>query len=156
MKYTFVLDKCVIRFAQGLYGENDIEDFTSAHLLLEICKNCHRIAVDPDTMKSYYKITSTEKGNQTTKLQVAKILEHLYHNNQKHKIIEKIPKYPLEDQVPEEDRNLVGLAVISQAFFVTADRRLRKILESIELPTRTNIRILNPQEAMEYAQSIDP
>lgn len=157
MKYTFVLDECVVLFAQNFSDQYGNEDFKSAHLVISIADNCHKIAVNDYLMKKYYEKTSDiEHIKQTVSFKVIRIIRYMLKDSDKHKYIAFIPNYPFENEIPSDDLPIVKTAVHAQAIFVTSDRRLRQKIEELELPQRHNIKVLCPEEALMYAQQKDP
>ena len=157
MKYTFVLDESVILFAQNFSDQYGNEDFKSAHLVISIADNCHKIAINDYLTKKYYEKTSDiERIKQAVSFKVIRILKYMLKNPDKNVYLAFIPNYPFENEIPSDDLPIVKTAVRAQAIFVTADGRLRQKIEELELPQRHNIKVLYPEEALTYAQQKDP
>lgn len=157
MKYTFVLDECVVLFAQNFSDQYGNEDFKSAHLVMSIADNCHKIAVNDYLMKKYYeKISDIERKRQTVSFKVIRIIKHMLKNPNKNVYLAFIPNFPFENEIPSDDLPIVKTAVHSQAIFVTVDGKLKQKIEELGLPKRHNIKVVHPKEALTYAQQKDP
>jgi len=157
MKYTFVLDECVVLSAQNFSDQHGNEDFKSAHLVISIAENCHKIAVNDYLMKKYYeKISDVDSIRQPVSFKVIRIIKHMLKNPNKNVYLAFIPNYPFENEIPSDDLPIVKTAVHTQAIFVTSDGRLRQKIEELGLPQRHKFKVLYPKEALIYAQRKDP
>jgi len=148
MKHTFVLDECVILFAQNFTNEHGNEDFTSSTLMHSIIVNCHKIAINEYLAKKYFEKIEAAKG-----LHIIRLINHLLRNIDKYIFLTFAPDFPFEREIPVDDLPIVKTAVHTQALFVTADGKLRRKIEELEIPRKYNIKVLDPKEALPYAQA---
>lgn len=157
MKLTFVLDECVVLNAQNFCDEQGNEDFTSASLMLTIATNCHKIAVNDYLKKKYFEKTSDiDKVRHTISMKVIRVISHMLHHSDKNISVAYTPNYPFESEIPNDDLPIVKTAVFTRALFVTTDGRLRQRMLELEIPQRHNIEVLDPKQAISYAQTRDP
>jgi len=153
MKHTFVLDECVILFAQNFTNEHGNEDFTSAALMYSIAVNCHKIAVNEYLANKYYEKIKAAK--QTFGSPIIRLINHLLRNTDKNIFLTYIPDFPFESEIPIDDLPIVKTAVHTRSLFVTANGKLRRKIEELEIPRKHSIKVLDPKDALPYAQAAD-
>lgn len=157
MKLTFVLDECIVLNAQNFCDEHGNEDFTSAALMLAIAMNCHKIAVSDYLKGKYFEKTSDiDEVRHTISMKIIRVINYMLHNSDKNISVSYTPNYPFDNEIPNDDLPIVKTAVFTRALFVTADGRLRQRMLELEIPQRHNIEVLDPKQALSYAQRRDP
>jgi len=150
MKYLFLLDENVILSAQNWMDQHGKEDLTSSILLQNIIYNCHKLVINEYLLDKYYKKTSKTA---TYSMKVIRLLkQNVLINSKKHEWVYELPSLQFEDKIPEDDLQIVKMAFLTRALFITMDSRLRGKLEELKLP----LTILEPKDALEFAQLKDP
>ncbi len=140
------MDENTVVSALNLEDAQGNEDFTCAHLWLNILENCHHIVVNDYLLKGYYRKTASARNSG----QAVRIIHHVMTNAVKSEFIGYSPSYSWASQLPPDDAPIVLLAHQSGAVLVTSDSRLRGKVES--LSSLASLRILAPREAVPLSQ----
>src|SRR6185312_12237266 len=140
MTLKLILDENVIEFAAREQNENDGLDITCLSLISDIIKRCDNIYCTQELMDAYsrkLKELSVKVGG----VQIIAKLLVIAKTCGKIKVRPPAPKLPNEEGIPDDDRYLVRLAVITGCTLVSADGRLQKRLEETKLIEKHGIKI---------------
>ena len=154
LSQKFVIDENTIIFAETLTDANGNHDTSSLKLIVDIEHNCHRIVLDRRLEKQYLKkfrqLLLDHKGLRSPT--VVRILLSLQNNSSKADRIEYVPRLDGDDDLPDDNRDMVLLAIRTNAILVTQDDRLIRKFTSSEVSKTHNCTILGPKEALGFAQ----
>jgi len=151
MKHIFILDENI--FIAACKGENSRgeSDYSSCNLILQIGRNCHKIAWNNELKRRYAKKTESLRTSSDYKLfmQGHKIIFQLMLNSEKSCQNESnfLEDYPELD----DDMHVISLAVFTKGILVTEDCRLKKALLKKNLILKYGLKICKPSEALIFA-----
>lgn len=143
MKHKFVLDVNTVIFAQNDSDAEGRQDFASATLIYLIAQNCHRIVCNISLKRKYLENLKD--------IRLARLMKYLMYNEEKCEDRNFLPEYPFEKDLPEDDVEIVKLAVLAQALFVTSDHRLVTKIRDLKLGDNFGLRVVDPLAAQVQA-----
>jgi len=150
MKYIFVLDENI--FLSACKGKNahDQVDYSSSNLILQIARNCHKIAWNDELKKRYSKKADDLKNNLKYEqfMQASKIFFGLMLKLDKNIQNEN---YIDVDPILCDDKHVISLAVFTKGILVTEDDDLKIELQEKNLISKHNLIVVQPKEALKYA-----
>ena len=151
MKHRFLLDENILYFA--IYGvdEHDRPDRTSTELVRRIGANCHRIVVNNFLHRRYWVPINKAltEGRRPKAMEPVTFIVQLQMNSEKWSLeLDDCPELPAGVAIPNEDIDIVRLALLAQAQIVTGDGRLRAAVNSAPV---LGLRALTPSEALTLA-----
>ncbi len=141
-----MLDEIILHQAiKGVDRDNNA-DFTCAHLLVLIARNCHSIVLNQFLRTRYLAHIGKLKGVKSGALQPLFVLNNLVLNSQKAVWqFENPPGLPSGCRIPSEDVDVVRAALISHPVFVTDDEDLKVAIDNCEA---LHLRAMFPPEAL--------
>ena len=148
MKHKFVLDVNTLIFAQNYCDAKGNTDYAPATLFLLIAQNCHKIVCDRTLRDAYFEHLSDDR--------FGKLLKHLLFNSEKCNFHDYLPNYPFEKNLPPDDVEMVKLAVFANAVLVTSDNRLKAKIQKLNISQSHNLKVKDPANAQNLAETKDP
>jgi hypothetical protein len=151
MKHIFILDENIFILACKGTNAKGQEDQSSCILILQIARNCHKIAWNKELKRRYSLKTEIIKKSPEYELFMKsyKIFFDLMTNAEKSTQNESI----FLDGGPEldDDRHVISLAVFTKGILVTEDCRLKKALLKKNFISKYGLQIRKPSEALIFA-----
>jgi hypothetical protein len=151
MKHIFILDENIFMAAckgKNAYGK---DDRSSCNLILQIGRNCHKIAWNDELKKRYSLKTDMIKQSRDYELfmQAYRIFFELMVNADKN--IQNETTFT--DGFPEldDDMHVISLAIFTKGILVTEDHRLKKALLKRNLMSKYDLKLYEPKEALVFA-----
>jgi hypothetical protein len=143
----------VLHFAIKEENAKQEHDLTCLNLIDLIGRNCHRIVVDGTMNDKYASYLAEFFRKPEYMVQTALFLTSIVHNSAKF-IIEacRAPSIPetIADDLPKEDRYVVGAALISHPTIVTDEAKLRERINRHR--DQLGLTAISPVEALELAK----
>lgn len=153
MRHIFVLDETTIIAA--IIGKNAVgnEDFSSRNLLLQIARNCHKIAWNYELRQKYSQQIDSLKQNYSSPYPLPdRILFHLLTTQSKS--VQNENYYQHLDPDLQDDKHVISLSIFTKGILVTEDQRLKDALTEKSLVEKHDLTIVTPREALQYADEI--
>lgn len=150
MKHTFVLDENVFVSANTGQNAHNRVDYSSSLLVLQIGRNCHRIAWNAELRRRYGRLNDrlSRRREYDPFMKASRLIFHFMANQGKNLHNESCLKL---DPDLENDSHIVSLAVFTEGILVTEDTRLKRELQRKNLAARHRLRIVEPKEALQFA-----
>ena len=140
MKFTFLLDENIVRFAlEGNVG--------AIELVQRIGKNCHRLTFCHELWEKYRQHFSHRRSDP----RIRRLIDSIMRNSLKLEYVLYTDPIEGEESLPRKDVYLVRLAASSQATLVTEDGPLREALTHSTPEGRAEIRVVPLEEGLTLA-----
>jgi len=149
----FLLDENILYQAHTGLNEKEEEDYSAGELVLAIARKCHKLALDDELRRRYrVKLKELESVRGQPAVTVSKVLSLLLLRPEKvYQPMSRTTRLP--DEVPDDDRPLVELAIDAKALFITTDGKLALRLGQLSVLTKYRLVVLRPEDAIGRASA---
>jgi hypothetical protein len=152
VRLTFLLDENILYHAIQGVDRHDQPDPTAAELLKAIAVICHGIFVHKYLLERYGNAFKKLREHPPRSDAALEFIKQLLHNSAK-AIWEysHLPDLPENLTLPDEDRDIVRVALISRPILITNDSKLRETVNAHY--QILGLKALDAREALELAKS---
>jgi len=159
VKYAFVIDLNVMRFAATLKNEKGDQDNSSKQLLVSIIKLCNPLFIPRGYESVYIKLLSELKTrNKFIDSEIFSLWRLLWTTKGKLNYPEEQPSTLEEEgEFDADDTDFVRLVakIDNGIVFATTDDRLRCKLNELDMIHKYGFNVLRPEDAIEYVGDKD-
>lgn len=155
MKYKFIVDENIFYCALRGVDEHDNKDFSSAHFLTYLLKNCHTVYLDKECNRRYERTIKNILENIPKKEPILPEIDLLIQNifRTSEKIIRDFSdslQFPDEKSIPRKDIYIARCANHFSAKIVTLDKDLRDAVNAHNFLKQNGIEAMHPKDAIKF------
>jgi hypothetical protein len=154
VKHRYVVDLNVVRFAQTLTDEKGQRTLDSLRLVTELVARCHSLITCAELYRKYSKLADRLRDAGVAQgLSVFALANTAASVSEKWLRVSQPPAVKGDEQIPDDDRVLVRLAVANRANLVTTDGRLILAVTKTEILQKRGLQALTVQQALAQVMS---